>query len=141
MQVQVGISYRIKRNGYVRVTLHWRSAFETTECSVCFEGTDTYLVLHGSCILCLSCKAKLVPLGADRCFKCLRFLTDDEYTFINGRRRVSPPLVTAKECPGCGIMIERIGGCDHMECPCGQHFDWTTLELLDDEWMPFHDWL
>jgi hypothetical protein len=32
-----------------------------------------------------------------------------------------------KPCPGCGVLIEKNAGCDHMTCRCGHHFYWTTL--------------
>lgn len=28
-------------------------------------------------------------------------------------------------CPGCGQLIERASGCNHMQCPCGQSFCWA----------------
>ena len=27
-------------------------------------------------------------------------------------------------CPGCNVPIQKNGGCDHMNCPCGQSFHW-----------------
>ena len=34
--------------------------------------------------------------------------------------KVEEARVTA--CPKCGILVEKISGCNHIECPCGQHF-------------------
>lgn len=34
----------------------------------------------------------------------------------------SPPL---KQCPQCGVPIEKTGGCDHMTCVCGHEFNWS----------------
>lgn len=30
-----------------------------------------------------------------------------------------------RACPACGVLIWRSGGCDHMHCRCGNHFQWT----------------
>ena len=32
-----------------------------------------------------------------------------------------------KNCPRCGILIEKNGGCNNMTCRCGHHFNWVTL--------------
>jgi hypothetical protein len=34
----------------------------------------------------------------------------------------------ARRCPGCGVLIWRSGGCDHMRCVCGYAFDWRARE-------------
>ncbi|CAM1505851.1 Fc.00g114880.m01.CDS01 [Cosmosporella sp. VM-42] len=31
-------------------------------------------------------------------------------------------VVKDKECPGCGVVTEKMGGCDHITCPCGTHW-------------------
>jgi hypothetical protein len=33
-----------------------------------------------------------------------------------------------KACPGCGLLIMKNGGCDHMTCRCRHNFWWTTLQ-------------
>ncbi|KAF4980419.1 hypothetical protein FZEAL_3572 [Fusarium zealandicum] len=30
--------------------------------------------------------------------------------------------ITARECPGCGVVTQKVGGCDHISCPCGAHW-------------------
>ncbi|KAL0367958.1 UNVERIFIED_CONTAM: ATP-dependent RNA helicase DEAH12, chloroplastic [Sesamum calycinum] len=35
-----------------------------------------------------------------------------------------------KMCPGCGFTIEKVEGCNHIECRCGQHVCWVCLELF-----------
>lgn len=32
-----------------------------------------------------------------------------------------------KECPVCGYIIEKIDGCNHIECKCGNHICWVCL--------------
>ncbi|CAK1363682.1 unnamed protein product [Cercospora beticola] len=34
----------------------------------------------------------------------------------------SQPKHIRKECPACGVMTEKAGGCDHIECVCGAHW-------------------
>ncbi|KAL4579708.1 hypothetical protein LXL04_015867 [Taraxacum kok-saghyz] len=34
-------------------------------------------------------------------------------------------------CPSCGFAIEKIDGCNHMECRCGRHICWVCLELFN----------
>ncbi|KAI3691505.1 hypothetical protein L2E82_49867 [Cichorium intybus] len=34
-------------------------------------------------------------------------------------------------CPSCGFAIEKIDGCDHMECRCGRHICWVCLQLFN----------
>jgi len=38
---------------------------------------------------------------------------------------------SVKPCPGCGVLIEKDGGCDHMVCQCGYEFLWSTLEMWE----------
>lgn len=35
-----------------------------------------------------------------------------------------------KVCPVCGYMIEKIDGCNHIECRCGRHICWVCLEFF-----------
>ncbi|KAL8476240.1 hypothetical protein ACS0TY_028776 [Phlomoides rotata] len=36
-----------------------------------------------------------------------------------------------KACPGCGFTIEKVDGCNHIECRCGKHVCWTCLEMFE----------
>ena len=31
----------------------------------------------------------------------------------------------SRACPGCGVLVWRYAGCDHMQCRCGHRFNWT----------------
>ncbi|KAI3451192.1 hypothetical protein Pfo_007857 [Paulownia fortunei] len=35
-----------------------------------------------------------------------------------------------KMCPGCGFTIEKVDGCNHIECKCGKHVCWVCLEVF-----------
>lgn len=34
-----------------------------------------------------------------------------------------------KSCPACGYTIEKVDGCNHVECKCGKHVCWVCLEF------------
>ncbi|XVE83095.1 hypothetical protein DITRI_Ditri16bG0059800 [Diplodiscus trichospermus] len=36
-----------------------------------------------------------------------------------------------KTCPVCGYTIEKIDGCNHVECKCGRHVCWVCLEFFN----------
>lgn len=35
-----------------------------------------------------------------------------------------------KSCPGCGYIIEKGDGCNHVACKCGKHICWVCLEFF-----------
>ncbi|XP_057737510.1 ATP-dependent RNA helicase DEAH11, chloroplastic-like [Arachis stenosperma] len=35
-----------------------------------------------------------------------------------------------KRCPSCGYTIEKVDGCNHIECKCGKHVCWVCLEFF-----------
>ncbi|KAF8018496.1 hypothetical protein BT93_H3391 [Corymbia citriodora subsp. variegata] len=35
-----------------------------------------------------------------------------------------------KECPQCGYTIEKVDGCNHIECRCGRHLCWKCLKIF-----------
>ncbi|KAK2465895.1 hypothetical protein APHAL10511_001536 [Amanita phalloides] len=36
----------------------------------------------------------------------------------------------AKRCPSCRMFLQKMEGCNHMECPCGAHFCWICLQVF-----------
>jgi hypothetical protein len=42
--------------------------------------------------------------------------------------------MNVRNCPHCGIHIEKTGGCNHMTCKCGHHFCW----LCQSDWTSVH---
>lgn len=36
-----------------------------------------------------------------------------------------------KHCPVCGYTIEKVDGCNHIECRCGKHICWNCLEFYE----------
>ena len=51
-----------------------------------------------------------------------RVATETDATFVDFAAR------HARACPRCAVLIWRSGGCDHMQCRCGHHFQWTDQE-------------
>ncbi|KAF5009882.1 hypothetical protein FDECE_3933 [Fusarium decemcellulare] len=39
--------------------------------------------------------------------------------------------ITARECPGCGVVTQKVGGCDHISCPCGTHWCFACGKGMD----------
>lgn len=35
-----------------------------------------------------------------------------------------------KDCPGCKHVIEKVDGCNHIECRCGRHICWVCLQVF-----------
>ncbi|KAI8686761.1 hypothetical protein NCS56_00337200 [Fusarium sp. Ph1] len=36
--------------------------------------------------------------------------------------------LASRECPGCGVVTQKVGGCDHITCPCGAHWCYACGE-------------
>jgi hypothetical protein len=47
------------------------------------------------------------------------------------------------KCPKCGFLISKSGGCDHMQCVCGEEFSWSnasgSMEKKLNQCMPVSD--
>ena len=71
-------------------------------------------------ILCPSCR-ELKKYMQESCSTYI----DDTYRLVCND--CSPK--SHKECPNCGILIEKAEGCLHMTCNCGTHFCWLCLEI------------
>ena len=68
--------------------------------------------------------------------------TCSEYTAsIAGEVRATEEVVSSisKPCPGCGLAIEKTGGCNHMQCnQCQTAFCWVCGKQIDDDTFPAH---
>jgi hypothetical protein len=42
-------------------------------------------------------------------------------------------LLKTRSCPGCGVLTEKTGGCDHIECHCGTHWCFYCGENCGEE--------
>ncbi|KAI0157134.1 hypothetical protein GGR52DRAFT_586959 [Hypoxylon sp. FL1284] len=38
-----------------------------------------------------------------------------------------------QDCGRCGALLEKVGGCDHVRCPCGAHVCWACGEVFETE--------
>lgn len=43
------------------------------------------------------------------------------------------PHVSTKDCPSCAVKIEKVGGCNHMSCPCGVHWCWVCSGIYSQD--------
>ena len=48
--------------------------------------------------------------------------------------QVAAHAVGARACPHCGLLTQRIDGCNHMTCPCGMEYCY----VCGASWNPFH---
>ena len=71
-------------------------------------------------ILCPSCKC-LKKYMQESCSSRI----EEKYSLVCDECSAS----TLKECPQCGIIIQKEGGCAHVKCICGAHFCWICLHI------------
>ncbi|XP_047952833.1 ATP-dependent RNA helicase DEAH12, chloroplastic-like [Salvia hispanica] len=82
-------------------------------CGVCFMET------------CMKCHMEYHPLLS--CEKYREFKADPDSSlkeWCMGKENV-------KTCPGCGSTVEKVDGCNHVECRCGRHVCWVCLDSFD----------
>lgn len=63
-----------------------------------------------------------------------RAVSQERWEWMNGPemshgavRNDNTAVCRARMCPGCPRIIERNGGCNHVQCPCGIHFCYRCL--------------
>ncbi|CAI9763564.1 unnamed protein product [Fraxinus pennsylvanica] len=88
------------------------------------RGTSSELFACGLCLVetCTRCHMEYHPYVS--CEKYQEFKDDPDSSlkeWCNGRENV-------KKCPCCGFTIEKVEGCNHVECRCGRHICWVCLE-------------
>ncbi|KAK1425017.1 hypothetical protein QVD17_20359 [Tagetes erecta] len=70
---------------------------------------------------CTRCSKQYHP--ALSCEKYLEYTNDPDLPlkeWVNNNKKV-------KHCPACNCVIEKDGGCDHVQCVCGSHICWMCL--------------
>lgn len=80
----------------------------------------------GACYVetCTRCHLEYHPFLS--CEKYMEFKEDPDSSlkeWCKGKEHV-------KSCPVCGYTIEKIDGCNHIECRCGRHICWVCLEFF-----------
>ena len=99
------------------------------------EYASGYLVLRNVDQTTQSCKN-----GHRTCLECMcqEHYGDCRDVLSMDHETRSMVLENSKPCPGCHLMIQKIVGCNHMTCLCGQHFCWKCLKTFDASigWMP-----
>ena len=54
----------------------------------------------------------------------------DACTTMHAPSTVVP--LDVKECPGCGVVVDKSSGCNHIACPCGTHWCWVCRHVGDE---------
>ncbi|XP_059309430.1 ATP-dependent RNA helicase DEAH11, chloroplastic-like isoform X2 [Lycium ferocissimum] len=77
----------------------------------------------GACYVetCRSCHLEYHPYIS--CEKYKEFKDDPDFSLIEW----SKGKENVKKCPVCGFTIEKVDGCNHIECRCGKHVCWVCL--------------
>ncbi|KAE9587777.1 hypothetical protein Lal_00021997 [Lupinus albus] len=86
---------------------------EPFACGVCYSET------------CTSCHLEYHPYVS--CENYREFKKDPDSSlkeWCKGKEHV-------KCCPVCGFTIEKVDGCNHIECKCGKHVCWSCLEYFE----------
>ncbi|CAK9169698.1 unnamed protein product [Ilex paraguariensis] len=91
------------------------------------SGTDGTPFLCGACYAetCTRCHMEYHPYLS--CEKYREFKEDPDSSlkeWCHGKEHV-------KKCPICGFTIEKVDGCNHVQCKCGRHICWACLEFFD----------
>ncbi|PKI72668.1 hypothetical protein CRG98_006919 [Punica granatum] len=89
-------------------------------------GTLREPFICGACFVetCTSCHLEYHP--SVPCERYKQFKEDPDLSlkdWCQGKEYV-------KVCPVCGYTIEKVDGCNHMECRCGRHICWVCLKFF-----------
>jgi len=88
---------------------------------VCTHCGTTYCFLHGGAHLNSTCSEYTASIAEQ----------------VNATTEVISTI--SKPCPGCGLPIEKSGGCNHMKCNnCNTAFCWVCGKQIDDDTFPAH---
>ncbi|KAI4325978.1 hypothetical protein MLD38_031337 [Melastoma candidum] len=72
---------------------------------------------------CTTCHLEYHPYFSCKLYR--RFKNDPDSSVLKwcvGKEHV-------QRCPCCGFIIEKVDGCNHVECRCGKHICWMCLEV------------
>ncbi|RAL43949.1 hypothetical protein DM860_014086 [Cuscuta australis] len=94
--------------------------------SIYHVGTDSAFVC-GACYAetCTRCHLEYHPDLS--CEKYREFKDDPDLSL----KEWSDGKENVKKCPVCKCTIEKVDGCNHVECRCGKHVCWVCLEVFE----------
>ncbi|KAI8536332.1 hypothetical protein RHMOL_Rhmol10G0248800 [Rhododendron molle] len=90
-------------------------------------GTEGKPFVCGACYVetCTRCHVEYHPFVS--CEKYREFKEDPDLSLKEWCKGKEEHV---KQCPVCGYTIEKIEGCNHIECRCGKHICWACLEFF-----------
>ncbi|KAH7866605.1 hypothetical protein Vadar_022662 [Vaccinium darrowii] len=90
-------------------------------------GTEGKPFVCGACYVetCTRCHMEYHPFVS--CEKYREFKEDPDSSLTEWCKGKEEHV---KQCPVCGYTIEKIEGCNHIECRCGKHICWACLEYF-----------
>ncbi|KAL5198889.1 hypothetical protein ABZP36_002401 [Zizania latifolia] len=86
--------------------------------------TESKPFVCGACSveICTKCHLEYHPFISCEAYK--GYKEDPDATLREWREGKE----NVKVCPSCGFTIEKVDGCNHVECKCGSHICWSCLE-------------
>ncbi|XP_019193603.1 PREDICTED: ATP-dependent RNA helicase DEAH11, chloroplastic-like [Ipomoea nil] len=90
-------------------------------------GTTGEPFICGACYAetCTSCHLEYHPFIS--CVKYREIKDDPDYNSLKAWKKGKENV---KNCPDCSLTIEKVDGCNHIECKCGKHVCWVCLEFF-----------
>lgn len=90
------------------------------------EDAEAGHFVCGACSVetCTKCHLEYHPFIS--CERYKEYKEDPDLSLVEWRKGKE----NIKDCPACGYTIEKIDGCNHIECKCGRHICWVCLEFF-----------
>lgn len=95
------------------------------DCGMIYRITDTARLSTCSKCLTVTCTSCRVSHEGETCAEHKDKLSGGFEATIKLKKELG-----IKDCPQCGIGLEKTEGCNHMTCSCGAHVCWVCLDVF-----------